>query len=71
MAATPEPLGPIQSYDSDHTALVHVLWSAKSKGLSLDDADHLAEHIMTSRWMRAVRLHAVDESAGVTTEEDA
>src|SRR4051794_33729202 len=48
----------IQPYDSDHTALVHVLWSARDEGLSLSDADALASHIMRSKWMRAVRTHS-------------
>lgn len=48
----------IQPYDSDHTALVHVLWEAQRKGLTVSDADALASHIMGSKWMRAVRLHA-------------
>jgi hypothetical protein len=48
----------IQPWDSDHTALVHVLWQAEHNGLSLDRPDDLAQHIMTSRWMQAVRLHA-------------
>lgn len=49
---------PIQPYDSDHTALVHVLWTAKHDGVTIKDADVLARRIMQSRWMRAVRLHA-------------
>lgn len=48
----------IQPYDSDHTALVHVLWEARHKGLTLDDFDDIASLIMKSKWMRAVRLHA-------------
>lgn len=52
------PDTPIQPYDSDHTALVHVLWAAQREGLTLEKADDLAERIMTSRWMKAVRLHA-------------
>jgi hypothetical protein len=45
----------IQPYDSDHTALVHVLWSA---GINGAEADELASKIMQSKWLRAVRLHA-------------
>lgn len=45
----------IQPYDSDHTALVHVLWSAGIKG---SEADELASKIMRSKWMKAVKLHA-------------
>jgi hypothetical protein len=49
----------IQPYDSDHTALVHVLWEAQRGGITVSDADELASHIMRSKWMRAVREHAV------------
>lgn len=49
---------PIQPYDSDHTALVHVIWAAKREGLTVEKADELASKIMRSKWMRAVRLHA-------------
>lgn len=45
-------------WDSDHTALVHVLWSAERGGITISDADALASYIMSSRWMQAVRLHA-------------
>lgn len=48
----------IQPWDSDHTALVHVLWSAQRKGLSISDADELASHIMQSEWMEAALAHA-------------
>lgn len=48
----------IKPWDSDHTALVHVLWDARRKGLSVEKADELASHIMRSQWMRAVHLHA-------------
>jgi hypothetical protein len=50
----------IKSWDSDHTALVHVLWSANYLGL-LDpntDYDRLARHIMQSDWLEAVKQHA-------------
>jgi hypothetical protein len=49
---------PIQPYDSDHTALVHVLWAAERGGLTVSDSDALAAHIMRSKWMKAVLLHA-------------
>jgi Zn ribbon nucleic-acid-binding protein len=52
---------PIQLWDSDHTALVHVLWEAQHKGLTVGDTDELARLIMQSEWMRAVRLHAKAE----------
>lgn len=48
----------IQPWDSDHTALVHVLWAAERQGLTISDPDALAAHIMGSKWMRAVRLHS-------------
>jgi hypothetical protein len=48
----------IQPYDSDHTALVHVLWDAQREGMTIRDADALAEHIMASKWMQAVEAHA-------------
>lgn len=49
---------PIDPWDSDHTALVHVLWDARRDGLTIEDADRLASKIMQSRWMRAARQHA-------------
>lgn len=48
----------IKPWDSDHTALVHVLWEARGKGMGVERADELASHIMRSKWMRAVRRHA-------------
>ena len=49
----------IQDYDSDHTALVHVLWGIENDGLSIaQNADEIASRIMQSKWMRAVKLHA-------------
>jgi hypothetical protein len=44
-------------WDSDHTALVHVLWAAEREGITVRDADRLASFIMQSKWMQAVRLH--------------
>lgn len=54
----------IQPYDSDHTALVHVLWEAQRKGVipKESSADELASLIM-SKWMRAVRIHARQEAS--------
>lgn len=45
-----------RSFESDHTALVHVLWAAQFEGIMPRevDADVLASHIMQSKWMRAV-----------------
>lgn len=49
--------GPFDYWESDHTALVHVLWAAKRAGLSIDDADAVAEMIMRSRWAAAFRAN--------------
>lgn len=58
---------PIQPYDSDHTALVHVLWEARRKGLRIEDADELASLIMRSRWTRAVRQHEREKPTTVAS----
>lgn len=50
--------GPFEPWESDHTALVHVLWAVRRAGLSLDDADAIAERIMRSRWAAAYRAQA-------------
>lgn len=50
----------IESYDSDHTALVHVLWAIDSAGLTLKDFDEVAGRIMTSKWFKAVKQHAIE-----------
>lgn len=55
-------------WDSDHTALVHVLWAAAREGVTIKDADELASRIMASDWMRAVRVHAVDAAPPVDHE---
>lgn len=57
----------IQPWDSDHTALVHVLWAAEREGLSLDTPDDLAQYIMTSKWMRAVRQHTIERNCVIAT----
>lgn len=45
---------PFEYWESDHTALVHVLWSAKNQGLTLkSDYDEIAHMILNSRWMAA------------------
>lgn len=50
----------IKPWDSDHTALVHVLWGVDHDGLTLkEDTDEIASRIMRSKWMQAVRVHAV------------
>ena len=48
--------GPYETWDLDHTALVHVLWNAKHRGLTLaKDFDKIASLIMHSRWLAAQR----------------
>lgn len=44
---------PFEPWESDHTALVHVLWSADHEGLTIKDADQVASMILNSRWMAA------------------
>lgn len=51
----------IETYDSDLTALVHVLWSLQRDGLTLDDADEVAARIMQSKWMSATREHVATQ----------
>lgn len=55
----------IQPWDSDHTALVHVLWAARREGLIPREVDYdaLASKIMRSKWTRAVRQHAVERGS--------
>lgn len=62
---------PIEPWDSDHTALVHVLWDVKRKGLTVEkDADEIAARIMRSHWIQAVRAHAVETNQERQSEED-
>lgn len=52
---------PFEVWEGDHTALVHVLWSAKHDGLTLEKNDaEIANMIMHSRWL-AAREHAAKE----------
>lgn len=45
---------PFKDWEHDHTGLVHVLWAAKHRGLSLSsDTDEIASMIMHSRWLAA------------------
>ena len=54
---------PFDWWESDHTALVHVLWSARNQGLNLkDNADKIAEMILRSRWMAARQYKAATEA---------
>lgn len=55
----------IEPWDSDHTALVHVLWR---EGIHGSEADALASKIMRSKWLRAVRLHAVERARELPEE---
>ena len=48
----------IEPYDSDYTALVHVLWEARRAGVTISDPDALAALIMQSKWLKAVKMHA-------------
>jgi hypothetical protein len=51
--------GPFETWESDHTALVHVLWACSHDGLTLtDDFDDVASRIFRSRWLAAVRDEA-------------
>lgn len=52
--------GPFETWEGDHTALVHVLWAAKHAGLMLEkDFDAISSMILRSRFM-AARLAAHD-----------
>ncbi|QVJ03090.1 hypothetical protein KGD82_13730 [Nocardiopsis eucommiae] len=52
---------PFDPWESDHTALVHVLWSARHQGLTLaDNTDEIAHLILGSRWMAARQQKARD-----------
>lgn len=54
---------PFDWWESDHTALYHVLRSARSQGLNLkDDADKIAEMILRSRWLAARQYKAATEA---------
>jgi hypothetical protein len=52
--------GPYEPWEGDHTALVHVLWSARNAGLDLDsgeDVDKIASMILHSRWFYAAQQY--------------
>lgn len=54
--------GPFEDWEGDHTALVHVLWSAKHDGLTLDkDADAIASMILRSRALAARTAQAIEQ----------
>jgi len=58
--------GPFEPWESDHTALVHVLWGARHQDLNLkDNADEIAEMILGSRWL-AARQHRASEAPAET-----
>ncbi|GEL48578.1 hypothetical protein CHO01_36940 [Cellulomonas hominis] len=54
MSADTAPVLP-QAWQGDHTALVHVLWAARHKGMTLAGADELASFIRRSEYHRAVQ----------------
>ncbi|WP_181441412.1 hypothetical protein [Curtobacterium sp. MCSS17_016] len=57
--------GPFEAWEGDSTALVHVLWDARHKGLTLkDDAATIADMIVGSRFLAAARALA---AAGTPT----
>lgn len=53
--------GTVKHWEGDHTALVHVLWDARSEGLlpPETDFDALARHIRRSEYQWAVQELAV------------
>lgn len=58
----PEDPASIDPWESDHTALVHVLWHCQHAGLTLaDDPDEIARRIMQSKWLAATRKHSIDD----------
>lgn len=59
--------GPFESWEGDSTALVHVLWDARHKNLTLkDDAATIADMIVGSRFLAAARALAADGRPTVT-----
>src|SRR5690606_1879434 len=61
--------GPFESWEGDHTALVHVLWAARHQGLTLDkDADTIASMILRSRFL-AARIDAAIAEHGCETAQ--
>lgn len=53
--------GPFEAWEGDHTALVHVLWSARRAGLTLaEDTDEIASMICRSRFLAARTANAID-----------
>ena len=60
---------PFDDWEGDHTALVHVLWSAKHEGLTLDtDCDAIASMVMQSRWLAKQRHDAAGEQGRASEE---
>ena len=66
--------GPFEPWEGDHTALVHVLWTAKRAGLTLEnDFDAIATMILRSRFLAAriaQALNAHDVGGGFQREAD-
>lgn len=55
--------GPFEYWESDHTALIHVLWTAKHQGLTLQgDDEEIARLIRHSRWHAATKAQAVEQA---------
>lgn len=63
--------GPFEPWESDHTALYHVLRSARFQGLTLEsDADEIAHLILGSRWMAARQQRARDDATDRIVKEE-
>lgn len=58
------PKETFRPWEGDHTDLVHVLWDARNKGLTLSahGCDEVADMILASRWLQAREAHAVDHA---------
>ena len=53
--------GPFEDWESDGTALVHVLWAARRSGADLvSDAPRIAAMILGSRFLAAARAHTAE-----------
>lgn len=56
--------GPFEDWESDFTGLIHVLWSARHQGITIQgEADTVARMILRSRWFAAARDAAVQVDA--------
>lgn len=62
--------GPFERWEGDHTAFVHVLWSAKHLGLTLEkDFDAITSMLLRSRAMAARTAFAVVDHDGEQLKE--